>query len=281
MKIGVFGLNSGAVCDAAATARLAPLAEELGYDSWWVGEHVVLPSPQVPPSPAPPELPMLDPFVHLALVAGLTTRIALATGIVILPQRNPVVLAKQVASLDVVSNGRFWFGVGVGYLEPEFRAVGVPFDDRGPRTDEYLDAMHTLWTAPAPISFHGERVQFEGIDANPRPLQPGGPPIVVGGHTRRAFRRAVARGHHWYGFARTPEQVAADLAGLRRAADEVERPEQLGHLQIDVTPRGRLDAALVEAYHDAGVDRIVAMPSAPTVATAEERMAHDAALVMP
>ena len=137
MKIGVFGLNSGPMHTADMTSHLAPLAEGLGYDSWWVGEHVVLPSPQAPPSPAPPEVAMLDPLVHLAFVAALTSHIALATGIIILPQRNPVVLAKQVASLDVVSNGRFWFGIGVGYLEAEFRAIGAPFDDRGQRTDEY------------------------------------------------------------------------------------------------------------------------------------------------
>jgi probable F420-dependent oxidoreductase len=281
VKLGVFGLNSGPVHDAEASTRLAPLAEELGYDSWWAGEHVVLPSPRVPPSPAPPEFPMLDPLVHLAFVAALTSRIALATGIIIIPQRNPLVLAKQVASLDVVSGGRFWFGIGVGYLEPEFRAIGVPFDDRGPRTDEYIDAMQALWNEPAPISFSGERVRFEGVDANPRPIRPGGPLIVVGGHSGAAYRRAVARGHQWYGFFRTPEQAVDDLAKLRRAAEQVERPEHLGPLETSITPAGRLDDQMVDAYREAGVERLVTMPSAPTLATAEERLAKDAALVLP
>lgn len=281
MKLGVFGLNSGAVHTAADTARLAPLAEQLGYDSWWAGEHVALPSPQAPPSPAPPETPMVDPLVHLPFVAALTTHMVVATGIIILPQRNPVVLAKQVASLDVMSNGRFWFGIGVGYLEQEFRAIGAPFDDRGQRTDEYLDAMQALWTQTAPISFHGELVSFDGIDANPRPIQAGGPPIVVGGHAPPAFRRAVTRGHHWYGFFRSPEQIVKDLAGLRTAAEQVERPAHLGRLEISVTPPGRLDAATVEAYAAAGVDRIVTMPGARTIEATEERLADDAGLVLP
>ena len=279
VKLGVFGLNSGAVHGADSVAVLAPLAEQLGYDSWWAGEHVVLPSPQVPPSPVRPETPMVDPLVHLPFVAALTKKIALATGIIIIPQRNPVVLAKQVASLDVMSGGRFWFGIGVGYLEPEFRAIGAPFDDRGPRTDEYLDAMHALWTQPAPISFSGPRVQFSGVDANPRPLQHGGPQIVVGGHAAPAFRRAVARGHQWYGFYRSPEQVATDIAALSTAARQVERPAHLGRLGITVTPSGPLTAEMVDAYAAVGVDRIVTMPGGKSLQATIDRMTTEAALV--
>jgi len=141
--------------------------------------------------------------------------------------------------------------------------------------------MQAVWNQPAPISFAGDLVRFEGIDANPRPLQHGGPPIVVGGHTAPAYRRAVARGQQWYGFFRSPEQAADDLAKLRQAADQVERPEHFGPLETSITPAGRLDAEMVEAYQAAGVDRLVTMPSAPTLATAEERLAKDAALVLP
>ena len=279
MKLGVFGLNSGPVHDAASVAELAPAAESLGIDSWWVGEHVVLPSPQVPPSPAKPELPMVDPLVHLPFVAAITKKMALATGIIILPQRNPVVLAKQVASLDVMSGGRFWFGIGVGYLKPEFDAIGAPFDDRGQRTDQYLDAMQALWTQPAPISFSSPLVQFSGIDANPRPLQAGGPPVVVGGHTPPAYRRAVSRAHQWYGFYRSPAQVSTDLAALRKAADQVDRPAGLGRLEITVTPSGPLTRELVDAYAAAGVDRLVSMVGGRTVADTLERMTLEASLV--
>jgi probable F420-dependent oxidoreductase len=278
MKLGVFGLGSGALYRPEATKVLAPLAEELGYDSWWAGEHVVLPTPQAPPSPAAPETPILDPLVHLAYVAALTRTMALATGIIIVPQRNPVVLAKQVASLDVASGGRFWFGIGVGYLEPEFRAIGARFDDRGPRTDEYLEAMQALWTQAPPVAFDGPTVAFSGIDANPRPVQPGGPRIVVGGRTPPAFRRAVARGHHWYGFFRTPEQTAEDLAGLRHAAATTERPEHLGSLELNVTPAGPLTRAMVDAYAELGVHRLVVMAPADTVARAAESLGSMASL---
>src|SRR4029453_3391021 len=152
--------------------------------------------------------------------APATTTIRLATGIVILPQRNPVVLAKQVASLDVLSGGRFVFGVGVGYLEPEFRAIGANYTDRGAVTDEYLEAMTHLWYDEHP-EFHGRFARFSGVDAHPRPVQRP-IPIVVGGHTGPAYRRAVTRAHGWYGFALTPETAGEYLAALRNVADRNE-----------------------------------------------------------
>ncbi|HTF50373.1 MAG TPA: LLM class flavin-dependent oxidoreductase, partial [Pseudonocardia sp.] len=141
MELGVAGLNAKATLRPEDTVRLARLAEELGYRSWWAGDHVVLPSPRTSDSPMAPTDPILDPLVHLGYVAAVTERIELATGIVILPQRNPLVLAKQAASLDVLSGGRLTLGVGAGYLEPELAAVGVSLAERGRRTDEYLDAM--------------------------------------------------------------------------------------------------------------------------------------------
>ena len=160
-----------------------------------------------------PQDPALDPLVALTWAAAHTTTLRLATGIVILPQRNPVVLAKQIASLDQLSGGRFTFGVGVGYLEPEFRAIGADFDNRGAITDEYLAAMQHLWYDEHP-EFHGRFADFAGVDAHPRPLQQP-VPIVIGGHTPRAYRRAVASGHGWYGFAMKPPDVAGCVAGLR------------------------------------------------------------------
>jgi probable F420-dependent oxidoreductase len=224
-----------------------------------MGEHVVAPSPRVAPSPVEPTTPLLDPLIALSFLAGVTREIRLATGIIILPQRNPLVLAKQVASLDVLSGGRLLLGLGVGYLEPEFRALGVPLADRGARSDEYLDAMRHLWADESP-AFDGRYVSFTGVDAYPRPLQPEGPPVIIGGHTPPAFRRAVGRGHGWYGFALTPEQTQAALDGLREAAERVERPDGLGPLSITVTPRGDIDAAAAARYADLGVDRLVLLP---------------------
>src|SRR3984957_1618451 len=180
VELGVFGLSAKATLRPADTARLARRVEELGYRSWWAGEHVVLPSPRVPESPMAPTDPILDPLVHLSYVVALTERMELGTGIVILPQRNPLVLAKQAASLDVLSGGRLLLGVGAGYLEPEMTAVGVPMSERGGRTDEYLDAMTALWTQEAP-SFHGRHVSFDKVDAHPRPAQAGGPRVGVAG----------------------------------------------------------------------------------------------------
>ncbi|MGR8920424.1 MAG: LLM class flavin-dependent oxidoreductase, partial [Gammaproteobacteria bacterium] len=141
MEIGLFGINMGPLATPAASARLAQAAEAAGFDSVWAGEHVVLPDPQAPPSPLPADYPMLDPNICFAYLAGQTERIRMGTGIIILPQRNPLVLAKEMASLDVLSNGRLIFGIGIGYLKAEFDALGIPFDNKAGRTREYLEAM--------------------------------------------------------------------------------------------------------------------------------------------
>ena len=218
VKLGLFSINMGARARPEGLVDAATSAEEAGLESLWAGEHVVLPDPQVPPSPMAPQDPALDPLIGLTYAAARTSAIRLATGIVILPQRNPVVLAKQIASLDVVSGGRFTFGVGVGYLEPEFRAIGANFDERGPVTDEFLDAMTHLWYDERP-EHHGRFADFAGVDAHPRPVQ-SPIPIVIGGHTPVAYRRAVGRGQGWYGFAMTPESrggVDRRPRGRRRA----------------------------------------------------------------
>jgi probable F420-dependent oxidoreductase len=261
VKLGLFGINIGPLADPDRAARVARAAEDAGFDSVWTGEHVVLPDPQRPPSPASPQEPFLDPAAALAFLAAHTRTLRLATGIIILPQRNPLVLAKELASVDVLSGGRLVFGLGAGYLEPEFRALGADFAARGARTDEYLDAILALWTREKP-AFAGPTVRFEGIDARPRPLQKPHPPIVVGGLRPPALRRAVQRGNGWYGFLRTPEAAAADLAGLAEAGRRVERPAALGPLEVSVTPPPGCDADMAARYRDLGVDRLVLLPTA-------------------
>jgi probable F420-dependent oxidoreductase len=258
MKLGLFGANMGASESPGELRAVAQAAEAAGFESLWAGEHVVLPDPQVPPSPMGPQDLSLDPLLALTFVAACTSALRLATGIIILPQRNPVVLAKEIASLDVLSGGRFTFGVGVGYLEPEFRAIGSDFENRGAITDEYLEAMRHLWYDEHP-EYHGRFADFSGVDAHPRPVQQP-IPIVVGGRSPRAFRRAIAGAHGWYGFALTPDDLAGCLAGLRAAASEVERPAALGPLEITVTPRVRVDAESVSAFAELGVDRLVPYP---------------------
>jgi probable F420-dependent oxidoreductase len=259
MHLGLFNINMGKQCDPERLTVAARAAEEAGFESLWAGEHVVLPDPQVPPSPMAPQDPAIDPFIGLTYAAAVTSRVRLATGIVIMPQRNPVVLAKQIASLDVLSGGRFTLGIGVGYLEPEFRAIGANFPDRGAVTDEFVDAMEALWYQERP-EYHGTHVDFAGVDAHPRPVQ-SPVPVVVGGHTAAAYRRSVARGAGWYGFAMTPETAAASVDGLRKAADEVDRPAALGDLEITITPRGRLTPETAAAFAELGVDRLVIIPN--------------------
>lgn len=258
MKLGLFGIGSGPCGDPEIAVAAAQAAEEAGVESVWTGEHVVLPDPQAPPSPAPPDFPMLHPSTILAYLGAATKRVLLGTGIVLLPQRNPVVLAKELGSLDVVSGGRLLFGLGVGYLEPEFRALGVPFAERGARADEYIEAMRALWTEDKP-SYQGKYVSFSGIQARPRPVQQPHPPFIVGGMSAPAYRRANTYGNGWYGFALDLDGTKQSLAGLRGAAVETTRPAALGELEISVTPRIPVDRDTLRRFEDLGVDRVVAM----------------------
>ncbi len=216
MKFGLFGINNGACAFPKCAAAVARAAEEAGFESVWTGEHVILPDPQAPPSPVPAEYPMLDPAISLAFVAGHTTKIRLGTGIIILPQRNPVVLAKELASTDVLSNGRLIFGIGVGYLKPEFDAIGAPFDHKGARSEEWLAAMIALWSMPKP-EFSGRWVKFKGVNAMPRPVQQPHPEIVFGGHTMEAYSRAARLAKGWYGFAQDLDGTAKCVEGLKAA----------------------------------------------------------------
>lgn len=256
MRFGLFAINMGVCAQPDAAVRVAQAAEAAGFESLWTGEHVVLPDPQLPPSPLPPDHPLLDPAVALAFIAAHTKAIRLGTGIIILPQRNPLVLAKELASLDVVSGGRLLFGLGIGYLKPEFDALGIPFDDKGPRGIEYLEAMLALWTQASP-TYQGKFVAFRDIQAMPRPKQTPHPPIIIGGHAPAAFRRAVRHGNGWYGFALDLERTAHCIAGLRDAEARHQRPAPLGALEITVTPSERLTPETVARYAELGVHRLV------------------------
>ncbi len=267
MKFGIFGLGSG-VADPDILRNVAQAADAAGLESLWCGEHVVLPKPRVAPSPADPDLEFLHPSVVLTYLAACTERVKLGTGIVLIAQRNPVVLAKEFASADVLSRGRMILGIGAGYLEPEFDAIGAPFRERGPRTDEAIDAMRSLWNEEDP-SFDGEFWQFAGIDAHPRPVTSGGVPIHVGGHSEAALRRAAERGQGWYGWMQDPEQTAAYVERLNRLCEEVERPAELGPLEITITPPARLTEVAVEQYADAGAHRLVSLS-----ARAERSLLH-------
>lgn len=256
MKLGYFGINMGSHARPDDLAETVRIADAAGLESLWTGEHVVLPSPQLPAGqPMPPDYPYLDSLLALSWAAAHTSRMLLGTGIVVLPHHNPVVFAKQAASLDVLSGGRLRLGFGAGYQPREFAAVGVRHEDRGPLTDEYLDALEHLWYDDQP-EYHGRFVDFAGIDAYPRPVQRP-IPLIIGGHMKASLRRAVTRGHGWYGFMTTPESAARCLDALRETASRVERPAELGPLEITVTPYGPFTRDQARAYADLGVDRIV------------------------
>lgn len=255
LTLGLYGLNLHTCADPRASARIARLAEDLGYDSLWAGDHVVLPSPRTDTSPLPPRAPFLDAVVTLTHLAAHTDRIALATGVIVLPQRNPLILAKQLASVDVLSGGRLIFGTAAGYLEPELRALGVPLDERGTRTDEHLAAIRTLWYDEQP-AFHGKHADFDGIDAHPRPVQRP-IPVVMGGHGPAALRRTAREADGWYGWMLGRRAAAESIARLRTAADEARRDRPV---HISVSPPRPPDAASVRDYAGLGVDRLIVVP---------------------
>ena len=264
MKIGLFGINFGVAGAVEAMVAIARAAEASGIESVWTGEHVVLPDPRVAPSPSDPQTPLLDPAVALSHIAAHTERLRLGTGVIILPQRNPVVLAKELASVDVVSKGRLIFGLGAGYLEPEFRAVGAPFEDRGAVTDEAIEAIKALWTMEKP-AYKGKFFAFDGIDSQPRPVQKPHPPIVVGGMSRRAARRAARYGNGWFGFLTDIEATARSIEWIHSYIANGDRPAELGEIEISVTPPKRLSQEVVDRYEEIRVHRLIPAFSATTL----------------
>jgi len=275
MKFGLHSVNLHTCGYPDAAARIGRAAEAAGFESLWVADHVVLPDPPVAGRPMAPDMRLLDPIVALTFLAAHTKRIRLATGVIILPQRQALVLAKQLASLDVLSNGRLIFGLGVGWCEPEMRSVGAPFAERGRVADDYLAAMRAVWTQPKP-SYKGPYVSFDGVQAMPRPVQ-APVPVVVGGRTAPAYRRAVTQGHGWYGFAIGVEDTQKIVATLRETAKKHTRPAELGRLEISVTPPSLdvPDKATIDAYAAAGVDRLILRPRPDMDAAALERFAAE------
>lgn len=246
----------------AAVGEIARHADAAGFHSLWVPEHVLFfrdYSSRYPYSdsgriPGDPE-GVLDPFLALTWIAAQTSRIRLGTGICIVPQRQPVYTAKMVADLDHLSGGRVDFGIGVGWLEEEFRALGVPFEDRGARTDECLAVMRALWTRDVAEHF-GERFELHGALLNPKPLQQPHPPIYVGGESAPALRRAVREGNGWYGFNLLPDGLARVLPRLHAALDAAARPRD--DLEVFVAPGlRRPDAATFEQFRALGVDQLI------------------------
>ena len=259
MKFGLFGINFGPCAQPSTAAAVARATEEAGFESLWTGEHVVLPDPQVPPSPVPADTAFIDSAAALAFVAAHTKKVKLGTGIIILPQRNPVVLAKELASVDVLSNGRLIFGIGIGYLRPEFAAIGAPFDHKGPRSEEFLGAMIALWSMEKP-AYQGRFVSFGGVNAMPRPVQRPHPEIVFGGHTKEAYSRSARLAKGWFGFALDVDATTRCIDGLKTACADTGR--KFEELEVSVCPRGRMNPDAAKRFADAGVHRLILLHGA-------------------
>lgn len=263
MKFGIIFANTGPFSEGPAAAAMARAAEEAGFESLWTVEHVVVPSgyestyPYDPSGkmPGPEESPIPDPLVWLSFVAGATSTIRLATGILIVPQRNPVVLAKEVATLDHLSGGRLELGIGVGWLEEEFDAIGVPFAERGKRADDHIAAMRALWAGDK-ASHHSDFTNFDDCISLPNPKN-GAVPIHVGGHTDIAARRAGRLGDGFFpGRGDLPDLVRSYDIARETAKEHGRDPDAIEFTAGGMTiGSGAVDT--IKGLADIGVDRVM------------------------
>ncbi len=245
-------------------ASVARRAEELGFESVWLPEHLVFPTvihsryPYADAPPINPATPLLDPLVLLAQVAAMTSRIRIGTNVYILPLRHPVTAARMGVTLDIVSGGRFTFGVGAGWLREEFDVVGIDFDSRGARLRECVRVLKSLWTESEP-RIDGKFYSFGPVRFEPKPVQKPHPPIVFGGETPAALRRAAALGDGWYGVNHSPQSAAQRVNELRQLLREAGRASAPFEMTVSCGYPD-LTADKVRAYGDAGIDRIVVLP---------------------
>ncbi|HTY34888.1 LLM class F420-dependent oxidoreductase [Mycobacterium sp.] len=268
MRLGLHALGIGAGADRAVIDAVASTADGCGFANLWAGEHVVMVDRSGSRYPysddgviaVPAQADWLDPMIALSFAAAASTRIGVATGVLLLPEHNPVVVAKQAASLDRLSRGRLTLGVGVGWAKEEFAALGVPFEHRGARTAEYVAAMRALWHDDV-ASFDGDFVGFDAIRVNPKPLRDRRIPIVLGGNSDAALRRVVVWGDGWYGF---------NLDGVATVRERIGRLEQMcaetgrdrGGLRVSVALRNP-SVGDVGALAESGVDELVLVQAPP------------------
>lgn len=212
MKVGVIIPNFSAPADPASMVAVAQAADELGYDSIWTTDHIMMPRGYDEPYGH-----IYEALLTLAYLAAVTRRVELGTSVIVLPPRNPVLIAKETASLDALSNGRLIFGIGAGWMEQEFGYLGSRFDDRGARFEEYLLAIREYWTSPEP-SFQGQYVTFSNVNVSPRPVRPGGPPIWIGGSSRPALRRAATLADGWHPVGISLEAFRDGMSRVRALA---------------------------------------------------------------
>jgi len=263
MKFGL-AFASSVGTDQVSAIEIAKVAEEVGFESVWGGEHVVFPStiesayPYTSDGkvPATPETPIPDPLIWLAYVAASAPTLRLGTCILILPQRNPLVLAKELATLDHLSGGKVELGIGVGWLQEEFEALGVPWEKRGPRTDEYVEVLRTIWSG-SHVEFHGDFVDFEPLTSTPRPIQGPDIPILVGGDTPAAMRRAAKLADGYFPGEGDPVRLGELITTLGRACEDIDRDPATVEINAMFGAHLRDPAAGIETMHELGVGRVM------------------------
>jgi len=250
---------------------MARKAEELGFESFWCAEHPFIPVHSTSRFPGSEDgvIPesyshFVDPFVALARASGATKTIKLGTGIVLVPERHPLLLAKEISTLDLFSGGRFLFGIGAGWLREETQIMGGDFDHRWTQTRESILAMKELWTKPA-AEFHGKYYDFPLVKSFPKPLQKPHPPVLLGGGAKNILERIIAWGDGWLPNRVTPEKLREGRATLDRLAKDAGRDPS----KITISVYGQLaDRDLLRRFHDAGANRVIVRP--PVVKTESE-----------
>ena len=271
MKYGVQLAGGAAISGRDAIRRIATAAEELGYDSLLIGDHIVVPKRITAPWPYDEyvggktpygvytEMEWLDPFDTMAFLAGVTEKVRLGISVLIVPYRHPFDVARRVATVDLLSGGRFVLGIGVGWLEDEFRLLGIPFRERAQRTREYIGMMKALWTQEKP-RFSGKFVELnEDVNILPQPLQKPHPPIWVGGESQPALKRVVDLGNGWHIGLILPERIPAKLEQLKTMMEQAGR--NFSELELTaLAAAGRTSPAEIRAYRDAGVHVLYLLP---------------------
>ena len=265
MKIGFFAVGIGIAADPDVIKQIATSTEACGYHSLWAPEHIVLIEKYASTYPytqngrmpfATLEIDILDPFLALTYAAAVTSKIRLGTGICLVPERQPLTMAKEVASLDKLSGGRFDFGVGIGWLREEFDALEVSWPKRAERTRDYLAAMKKVWTQ-AESAHQGEFVRFEPVRSFPKPVQKPHPPIIFGGESEPALRRVGEVGDGWWGVNVTPATAKTHMANIKRYADAAGRDASKLHYAVSPGIGVPVTFDEVKRFADIGVDQVI------------------------
>lgn len=268
MRLGLHALGIGSGSERAVIEAVARAAEQHSFATLWSGEHVVMVDESASRYPyaddgkiaVPAVADWIDPVVCLSFAAAATTTIGLATGVLLLPEHNPVIIAKQAASLDKLSGGRFTLGIGIGWSREEFDALGIPFERRAARTADYVAAMRDIWRDDI-ASHSGEFTNFSSIRVNPKPLRDGRIPVVLGGNSEPALRRVAQWGDGWYGFnLHDVDDAAAKLDTLSRLCREAGRDRSELRLAVALRDPQPADAGRLA---ELGVDELVLVASPP------------------